>query len=239
MGAISEIAPYPSSRRFLQGVQERQLLASNHGPRCVFSTLADNIELLQSRQVAVGEITSQRVIESKYALGIEGRFMMRGWLLSPGESNGGMFQDEEREYVETARVGRLATADTEARPHVVPICFTLSEGHVVTPIDEKPQRASPKDLRRSRDITENPQVTVLVDHYSNDWSQLGWVQVRGTATNCTPSDASHSPAVAALEQKYEQYAEHDLETRPLIRISPESVRSWGRLDRPNNAHSTP
>ena len=148
-----------------------------------------------------------------------------------------MWQKQERKYVETAQIGRLATADTEGRPHVVPVCFALVDDHVVTPIDEKPQRVSPNKLRRSQDIDENPRVALLVDHYADDWSQLGWVQVRGMATLCTSDEVPHSPGVAALRRKYDQYADHDLENRPLIRIKPGSVQSWGRLERPNCPHS--
>lgn len=146
-----------------------------------------------------------------------------------------MFQEEERQYVERARVGRLATADAEARPRAVPVCFAFVDDHIVTPIDEKPQRVAPDELRRSRDIRENPRVTLLVDHYSDDWSQLGWVQVRGTATHCTPTDEHHALGTKALRQKYDQYADHELAERPLIRIAPGSVRSWGTLERPNRA----
>ena len=32
-----------------------------------------------------------------------------------------MWTERERAYVERARVGRLATADADSRPHVVPI----------------------------------------------------------------------------------------------------------------------
>lgn len=142
-----------------------------------------------------------------------------------------MWEERERRYVETARIGRLATADAAGRPHVVPVCFALADGHVVTPIDEKPQRVSPADLRRSRDIVDNPRVALIVDHYSEDWSQLGWVQVRGRAMHCAPDEDSHSPGVTALREKYDQYIDHDLETRPLIRIDPGSVRSWGQLSR--------
>lgn len=144
-----------------------------------------------------------------------------------------MFRDRERRYVETARVGRLATADVEGRPHVVPVCFALVDDQVVTPIDEKPQRVSPDELRRSRDIAGNPRVALLVDHYVDDWSRLGWVQVRGTAARCAPGEGPHAPGVAALREKYDQYATHDLDGRPLIRIVPGSVRSWGRLDHPS------
>lgn len=142
-----------------------------------------------------------------------------------------MFGDRERRYLESARVGRLATADADGRPHAVPVCFAFADDHIVTPIDEKPKRVSPDDLRRSRDISENPRVALIVDHYAEDWSQLGWVQVRGTATRCTPSDEIHPLGVRALRGKYDQYADHGLEDRPLIRISPGSVRSWGRLER--------
>lgn len=143
-----------------------------------------------------------------------------------------MFQDHERQYLERARLGRLATADAEARPHVVPVCFALADGDIATPIDEKPQRVSPGELRRSRDISENPRVTLVVDHYTENWDRLGWVQVRGTATHVRPDDGSHAPGVSALEEKYDQYADHDLDNRPLIRISPGSVQSWGHLEQP-------
>ncbi|WP_267641265.1 TIGR03668 family PPOX class F420-dependent oxidoreductase [Haloarchaeobius amylolyticus] len=146
-----------------------------------------------------------------------------------------MFQEAERRYLETARVGRLATADARGRPSAIPVCFALVDGTVVTPIDEKPQRVAPGALRRSRDISENPYVTLVVDHYTEDWGRLGWVQVRGTASHCAPDDDSHSAGVVALREKYEQYTEHALENRPLIRISPGSVRSWGDLERPGES----
>lgn len=150
-----------------------------------------------------------------------------------------MLQDQERRYVETGRVGRLATADAEGRPHAVPVCFALVDDHVVTAIDEKPQRVSPDALRRSRDVSENPRVALIVDHYTDDWSRLGWVQIRGTATHCAPGEEPHSPGVAALRRKYDQYAAHDLDDRPLIRIAPDSVRSWGCLERPDRSRRSP
>jgi hypothetical protein len=76
---------------------------------------------------------------------------------------------------------------------------------------------------------------VVVDHYTEDWSRIGWVQIRGTATVCTSDDVDHSPAVAALREKYDQYLDHALEDRPVIRIAPGSVVSWGHLHRPTDA----
>jgi len=142
-----------------------------------------------------------------------------------------MWEDSAREYVASARVGRLATADTEGRPHVVTICFAFDSGDIVSVVDEKPQEVAPTELRRCRNIEANPRVNLLVDHYTEDWDALGWVQIRGTAAVLGPEDDGRGTGVAALEAKYEQYADHDLEKRPLIRIEPGSVRSWGTLER--------
>lgn len=144
-----------------------------------------------------------------------------------------MMDGQEREYVEDARVARLATADAEGRPHVVPVCFAFVGDHIVTPIDEKPQDVSPDALRRSRDIRENPRVAVIFDHYTEDWSRLGWVQVRGRATICPPGEQPHQEGIEALRAKYSQYVDHDLEARPLIEVAPGTVRSWGRLEHPD------
>ena len=141
-----------------------------------------------------------------------------------------MFSDPERRYVETARVGRLATADAEARPRAVPVCFAFADGRIATPVDEKPKDAPPERLRRCRDVEANPRVALVVDRYAEDWSRLGWVQVRGTATLLSPDESGHAAAVAALREKYDQYADHDLGARPVVRIDPGSVRSWGNLD---------
>lgn len=141
-----------------------------------------------------------------------------------------MFDPRERAYLEAARVGRLATADDEGRPHVVPVCFAFADDRIVTPIDEKPQTVPAEGLRRSRDIRENSRVALAVDHYTEDWSALGWVQVRGTATHLSPGEPGHAGAVAALRGKYVQYADHALEERPVVRIDPGSVRSWGELE---------
>lgn len=141
-----------------------------------------------------------------------------------------MFAPGEREYVTSARIGRLATADGEGRPHVVPVCFAVEEDRIVSAIDEKPQDVGAKSLRRVRNIETNPRVALVVDHYIEAWSDLGWVQVRGTAEILDPGDAGHEAAVSALREKYDQYEDHDLESRPVIRIVPGSVVSWGRLE---------
>jgi PPOX class probable F420-dependent enzyme len=136
----------------------------------------------------------------------------------------------ERRYLAAARVGRLATADGEGHPHVVPVCFALHEGRVVSALDEKPKDAPPGELRRVRDLRENSRVALVVDHYAEDWDRLGWVQVRGTASVVDPGAGGHEEAIAVLREKYDQYRDHAIEERPVVRIDPGHTVSWGRLD---------
>ncbi len=136
--------------------------------------------------------------------------------------------DRERAYLQRARVARLATADGRSRPQVVPVCFALVGEHVVTAVDEKPADAD-EELRRVRDVESNPFVSLVVDHYLEDWDRLGWVQIRGRATVVEPGVDGHRSAIEALRGKYEQYETHALEERPLIRIDPGHAISWGEL----------
>ena len=124
-----------------------------------------------------------------------------------------------------ARVGRLATADVNGRPHVVPVCFAFDGRHLYTPIDEKPKRAAPRRLRRLRNIEANPQVALVVDHYEEDWSRLRFVLVSGTA-QVIGEGREHEAAVALLRRKYPQYRGMRLEGRPVIKIAPLHVAAW-------------
>lgn len=138
-----------------------------------------------------------------------------------------MFSTAERTYLERTRVGRLATTDERSRPNVVPFCFALHDGGLVSPIDEKPQQGDPSSLRRVRDVRENPYVAAVVDEYSEDWSELQWLQIRGRADLIDSGRSGHQPGVDALREKYDQYQEHAIEDRPLIRIRPGHVLAWG------------
>ena len=137
------------------------------------------------------------------------------------------FTEAERAYVEAARVGRLATADSRGRPSVVPLCYATVDEALVSPLDEKPKDSDLRDLRRVRDIRENAAVAVVVDEYSEAWEELWWVQVRGRARVVEPGAQNHAEAVTALREKYDQYADHALGGRPLVWISSGHVRSWG------------
>ena len=131
---------------------------------------------------------------------------------------------ETATFVERQRVGRFATVDAAGIPHVVPVCFTLLNDRFYIAIDEKPKRTT--RLQRLKNIESNPQVALVLDEYSEGWSRLAWVMIRGRA-EIIEKGGDHPPAITALRAKYPQYRAMSLEDRPLIRISPERVNAWG------------
>ena len=129
------------------------------------------------------------------------------------------------ELLAGSRIGHLATVDDNGRPHVVPVCFVYLPGAVYTPIDEKPKRAAATQLRRIRNIHARPDATLVVDRYSEDWTELAWLQLRGMA-GLSEDPAERSTALVALCTKYKQYRSMDLESRPLIRLTVSSAIGW-------------
>jgi len=133
----------------------------------------------------------------------------------------------QNRFLLAARVGRLATADAEGRPHVIPICFTVVGGAIYSPLDEKPKRVPPSRLQRVKDIAANAAACLLIDRYSDDWNELAWIQIRAGAALIRPGDPAHQAAVSGLRDRYPQYAGMALEDSPMIRLEPRRVLSWG------------
>ena len=136
--------------------------------------------------------------------------------------------DAARHFLASRRVAHLATADADAVPHVVPVCFALAGDTLYTAIDEKPKRGSPARLKRLRNIAENPQVAVIADRYDEDWTRLAWVMLRGRAEILTDC-AEHAEAQKLLCARYAQYSLMRLETLPVIALRIARVTVWGDL----------
>lgn len=135
-----------------------------------------------------------------------------------------------RRFLDRQRVAHLATADASGAPHVVPICYVVLGETVYIAIDEKPKTSDLTRLRRLKNIAENPRVAIVADVYDDeDWSKLGFVLLRATATVLTPSAPAHAAAIVALRAKYPQYRQMALETRPLIAAQITAITPWGRL----------
>jgi hypothetical protein len=82
-------------------------------------------------------------------------------------------------------------------------------------------------------------VDLLVEHWSEDWSELAWLRLGGLAALIDPGDEDHAAAVTELREKYPQYATHALDERPAIRIEILVARSWGRLEPSGRGGSPP
>jgi PPOX class probable F420-dependent enzyme len=128
--------------------------------------------------------------------------------------------------IRSARVAHLATADAHGQPHVVPICFVFDGKEFFSPIDEKPKCVVPIKLKRLRNIAANPRVALVIDRYDEDWRQLAYVLIAGTARILKRGE-KHQKAVRLLRKKYPQYHRMALETRPMVAIVPRRFTMWG------------
>ncbi|HET9614352.1 MAG TPA: TIGR03668 family PPOX class F420-dependent oxidoreductase [Candidatus Limnocylindrales bacterium] len=145
----------------------------------------------------------------------------------------------QRSFVERARRATLATIAPTGRPRLVPVCFAFvadgggEVGRIYSPLDEKPKASDdPRELARVRDILVRPEATLLIDRWSEDWAELGWLRLDCVAELIEPDGpdaAEHAAAVDALRERYRQYAGHRLEGRPVIRLTVERATTWGNL----------
>ncbi|MBI2553772.1 MAG: TIGR03668 family PPOX class F420-dependent oxidoreductase [Candidatus Rokubacteria bacterium] len=131
------------------------------------------------------------------------------------------------DFLRAARVGRLGTADASGQPLVVPICYAFDGRHCYSAIDAKPKREAPGRLKRVRNIRENSRVSLLVDHYEEEWRRLRYVVLQGRA-DLLSEGTEFTYAVDLLLEKYAQYRAMRLDRGAglVIKITPERVIQW-------------
>ncbi|MGZ4210002.1 MAG: TIGR03668 family PPOX class F420-dependent oxidoreductase [Actinomycetota bacterium] len=132
-----------------------------------------------------------------------------------------MDTEEMRRRVATARAGVLATHGLQGRPHLVPFVFALKGDTLYWTVDAKPKRS--KDLQRLRNIQRDPRVSVLSHHYSDEWGDLWWVRMDGTARIVDGDERAR--ALNALRGKYPQYREQPLDGT-VVAIDVEAWAGW-------------
>lgn len=134
---------------------------------------------------------------------------------------------EVSDFLKAGRVARLGTADAAGQPLVVPICYAFDGRHCYSAIDAKPKRQAPGRLKRVRNIRDNSRVSVLVDHYDEDWSRLRYLVLQGRA-DLLSEGAEFTYAVDLLLEKYAQYRAMSLDRNSglVIKITPERVIQW-------------
>jgi PPOX class probable F420-dependent enzyme len=121
-----------------------------------------------------------------------------------------------------ARVARLATLDPDGRPHLVPIVFALDGNTLYSAVDRKPKRS--RRLRRIENARARADVTILVDHYAEDWRRLWWIRLRGRA-RVLDAGREFERALALLREKYPQYRDGP-PTGPVLAVDVTETHEW-------------
>ena len=131
-----------------------------------------------------------------------------------------MSPEEARELFGSARCVRLATADAEGRPHVVPLVFALDGDTIYSAVDPKPKRT--RDLKRLRNVMANPRVSLLADHYvDDDWDALWWARADGAGRVLEACERARE----LLRARYAQYADAPPDG-PVLEIAVERWSGW-------------
>ena len=129
---------------------------------------------------------------------------------------------DTRAWFAGSPVARLATVRPDGTPHLVPVVFAVDGDVIYTAVDAKPKKT--KQLRRLANIEQNPAVSLLVDHYAPDWTQLWWIRVDGIATVAADGDALRT-GYRLLSAKYPQYQSVSLDG-PVIAVTATRRSGW-------------
>ena len=129
-------------------------------------------------------------------------------------------------------VARLATISAEGRPHQIPIVFVWQDGKIWSPVDGKPKRGS--TLKRVQNALANPEASLLLDEYDDDWSQLWWLRIDVSVEVIYLNEISDKERIrareagTALARKYPQYKTTEVLTEPptLLAMTPTKYSSW-------------
>ena len=127
-----------------------------------------------------------------------------------------------RGLVSPAPVARLATVRRDGHPHVVPVCFVITEDVVYSAVDGKPKRH--RHLQRLSNVRATGTASLLVDEYDEDWSRLWWVRLDGRA-RLVDDTAEAERAIHALSDKYPQYRDQP-PSGPVLAIDVQRWVGW-------------
>ena len=130
-------------------------------------------------------------------------------------------------FISDGRVGRLGTADPTGQPLVVPICYAWDGAALFSALDAKPKSRPVDALKRIRNIRENAKVSVVIDRYDENWSELRYVIIQGEARLLTGGD-EFARGADLLLAKYPQYRAMGLgrDAGLMIVVEPSKVTHW-------------
>jgi PPOX class probable F420-dependent enzyme len=137
-----------------------------------------------------------------------------------------------KKIIDKARVARLATVDTECKPHLIPVVFVFDNDCYFIPIDAKTKRSKPEKLKRAKNIQQNSNVALLIDEYNENWRKLYFIMIQGKASIIGGKKLEQQNELLLLEKahkllsdKYLQYQEIGI-GEYVIMIIPQKVITW-------------
>ena len=89
--------------------------------------------------------------------------------------------------------------------------------------------STPSKLKRLKNIRENPNVALVIDHYDEDWRKLGYVLIFGKARILQSGEKHRSAVQAVCAKNIRQYRSMAIHERPMIAITAKRIISWGTL----------
>ena len=140
--------------------------------------------------------------------------------------------DPVQRFINTHVVARLATADSNGHPHVIPFCYAFDGEHIYFVVDQKPKRQTGKPIKRIRNMLENPHAAIVIDDYDDDWTQLAYVLITGI-TALVDDETEYDRLLVLLRERYPQYREMELTfaNNAMVRITPTKVHAWGKIEK--------
>ncbi len=120
-----------------------------------------------------------------------------------------VFTPAEADYLQSQRLGRLATVGADGQPHVVPVSFRYNAELDTIDISGHGGFARRK---KWRDVQHNPKVAIVVDDVAstNPWTPRG-IEIRGTAELLMHGGPTVRPSFDS----------------EMFRVTPTHVASWG------------
>jgi PPOX class probable F420-dependent enzyme len=139
-----------------------------------------------------------------------------------------------KSIIDKARIARLATVDSECKPHLVPVVFAFDGEYFYIPIDEKTKQepSKPEKLKRVKNIQTNPNIALLIDEYNEDWTKLYFVMIQGRASLISNKKGEQQNELLLLEkahkllsEKYHHYQKIGI-GEYVIMIYPYKIMTW-------------
>jgi pyridoxamine 5'-phosphate oxidase family protein len=121
-----------------------------------------------------------------------------------------IFTEQEISYLRENKLGRLATADSEGRPHLIPVTYLFNEAEDTIDVGGLNFGSG----KKWRDARANPKVAFLVDDVIGPPRRARAVEIRGDAE-------LHETGGETINPRFPNFASQ------FIRIRPTRIVSWG------------